>query len=85
MQSSPGPDRSRREKRRDFANILMKRRQASCLKGLETSLANDIRTLPVLAAIQRHQNLPGAKSSQDLIRIGGLSRYAHPQHIDRSA
>jgi hypothetical protein len=46
-------------------------------------LCDDVGTLPIIVAIDRHQDLVVAEMSEYLLRVGILLGEAKPQHIDR--
>ena len=52
---------------------------------LERALRDDIGTLPVLAAIDRHENGSRAEEAKALFRVVRLVPNAKPQHVHRRA
>ena len=71
--------------RRDAHNRRPKRFDALCLHSLRTALGNDIGALPIVAAVDHHENRAGANAAERLGAVARSPRDPHPQHVDRRA
>src|SRR5215469_8040337 len=65
--------------------VITKSNQTSRFDLVEAVLRDDVGALPVIAAIQGNENPASLHAAQRLVRVVGLAREPHPQHIDRSA
>ena len=59
--------------------------QAILPDRVESALGNHISALPIIAAIERHQNFAFAKAAKCLIGVAGVARDAHPEHVNGRA
>ncbi len=66
-------------------DAIAERRQSLGADFVERSLGDYIGALPVLAAIDHHQDPPGPGDEHRLVAVGRLARQAEPQDIHRRA
>ena len=53
------------------------------MNPFEPALRDHERALPVISAIEHHEDAAGVDPAQGLFRIGRAARQPHPQHIHR--
>ena len=66
-------------------DFIAESRQAALLNLGIAALGNDIGALPIVFAVQHHQDATGVDTPQGLRRIVGPPRQPHPQHVHRRA
>jgi hypothetical protein len=69
----------------DFHDALAQRVEAARLEVVEAALGDHVGALPVVAAIEHHQDVTGLEPAQHRALIAGIARQPHPQHVDRRA
>src|SRR4029077_5431355 len=66
-------------------DVILKLRQAACFDLLKAAFWNHETALPVIAAIEQHQQLALLEESERLLRIVFLLRNAHPEGVNRNS
>src|ERR1700681_4496613 len=65
----------------DTRNVFAKRRQPFLPDHFEVSLRDHVCALPIVGAVEHHQDLPRAEAPQSLIRVAWLTSKTHPKHV----
>src|SRR5204863_6489672 len=60
-------------------------RQSCALDLFNRTFADDERALPVVAAIDHHQDAPGIEAAHGLVGVARFLRETEPQHVHRRA
>ena len=84
----PAPQFRARDPASSGASSTIAARKASrpaLLDLIVSALRDDVGALPVVAAIEHHEDLAGADAPERFLAVARLARQPHPQDIDRRA